>query len=421
MPTRKTLIACFLALFFLAVAAHAQEPAPVPPNAASASVPLGLLLARVSHQRGTEVLDSPSVVQYETLWIVRDASGAHIAAKLPDIIVPRKTGFWRIGIAHTCHLSPPSYESPKGPGTFGTEDIAYSVPVEQTPAVQLDDPDSKRCDAATAARVFADDYRLYDGDSPAPHDPTAPSQCGWQNIWFSSVLPDMISVSYHQGLSENCDSRGSNSFQKIWMQSPDDPLSAMNPTENYKLIPFERIFGADGRRAWNRAVTGGNSCLADAPAESLDDQTGWSLVHFSGKWMAYAFTQQGRECAAGGYVKVSVPRSVTHAAPLPFPWAELEKQVANILDAYVSPSNALLVVVVSKNDPHPTGSQVASVALYELSGNKLGAKLLDIPAGDVVMAEWATGRFVQSWTDSLSALQSRGLAPATVKAAVAAK
>jgi hypothetical protein len=421
MPILKTLISCSLGLLFLGLLAQAQQQAPAPPNAISSSAPLGLLLARVSHQRGTEVLDSPSVVQYETLWIVRDASGARIAATLPDIIVPRKTGFWRIGVAHTCHVTPPSYASPKGPGTLGTEDIAYSVPVEQGPTVQLSDADSKRCDAATAERVFADDYRLYAGDSPTPLDPNAPSQCGWQNIWFSSVLPDMISVSYHQGLSENCDPRGGNTFHKTWTQSPDDPLSAMNPAENYKFIPFERIFGAEGRRAWNRAVTSGNSCLADAPAESLDDQTGWSLVHFSGKWMAYAFTQQGRDCAAGGYVKVSVPRSLTHAAPLPFPWMELEKQVPNVLDAYVSPGTALVLAVVSKNDPHPTGSQVASLALYDLSENKLGAKLLDIPPGEVVMAEWATGRFVQSWTDSLGAVQSRGLAPATVKPAVAAK
>jgi hypothetical protein len=53
--------------------------------------------------------------------------------------------------------------------------------------------------------------------------------------------------------------------------------------------------------------------------------------------------------------------------------------------------------------------------LYDFSGSKLGAKLLELPAKKIVMAEWAMGRFVQSWTESLSALQTQGLPAAVVK------
>jgi hypothetical protein len=405
MLTPKLAIGLFLASLFVAPSAPicAQQPS------------VGLLLARVSHARGTEVLDSPSVIQYETLWVVRDASGAHIAVTLPDIIEPRKTGFWRLGIAHTCQLTPPSYSSPKGPGTISTQDLAYAVPVERTPVVQLNAP-SPPCDADTAQRVFDDSYRLYAGDSPQPPDPNAPSQCGWQNLSFTSVLPDFVSLSYDQGLSENCDPRGSNSFQKIWVQSPDDPLSALDPTQKYKLIPFGQIFGPVGHRAWVRAVTsesGGNSCLADVPKEELDNQTAWSLVHFSGKWVAYAFAQEGRDCAGFGYPKVTVPRSLTHTAPLPIPWPALEKQLPGISDAYLSPSGSILVAIVSAQKPQ----RVVSITLFDFSENKLGAKLLDLPPGDVVMAEWATGRFVQSWTDTLTALKSHGLPAVVVKPA----
>src|SRR3981189_1963831 len=97
---RKLLFAGFLpTLLVLAPAAAQQSPAstPVPPSS-------GLLLANIAHQRNSQVLGSPSVVQYETLWIVRDAAGARIIATLPDIVIPRKTGFWRLGIQHACHL-----------------------------------------------------------------------------------------------------------------------------------------------------------------------------------------------------------------------------------------------------------------------------------------------------------------------------
>jgi hypothetical protein len=343
------------------------------------------------------------------MWIVRDASGAHVASTLPDIIVPRKTGFWRIGIAHTCQFRPPLKGSPADHGNISTEDIGYAVPVERAPVVQPGGPDPA-CDPETANRMFADSYQLYPADNPQPSDPNAPSECGWRNLRFSSVLPDLISVSYYQGVSETCDSRGGNSYQQVWVQSPDDPISS-------SYMPFDRVFGAEGHRAWIRAMTAigpdGDSCLLSLPREELDDQTGWSLSHFYGKWLTYAFVQKGRDCAVGGYPKVTVPRLLTHAASLPVPWSALEKQLPGISDAYLSPSGSTLLAIVSKQDPHPRQSQVVSVALFDFSGNKLGAKLLDLPTSDIVMAEWATGRYVQSWTDSLRALQTHGL-PALV-------
>lgn len=416
MLARKILVGYFLALLFTVPLARAQQP--TPPNAPSPQSPVGLLLARVSHARGADVLDSPSVVQYETMWIVRDGSGAHVAATLPDIIVPRKTGFWRLGIAHTCQFTRPRNGSPTDHGNISTADIGYAVPVERAPLVQLNIPDPA-CDPETAKRMFDDSYQLYAGDNPQPPHPNAPSECGWQSLWFSSILPDLISVSYYQGLSETCDPRGGNSYQNDWVQSPDTPISSSDQTHSH--IPFDEVFGADGHRAWIRAVTAsgpsGDSCLADVPREELDDQTGWSLLHFYGKWLTYAFVQKGKFCAVAAYPKVAVLRWLTHAAPLPIPWPVLEKQLPGISDAYMSPSGSILLAIVSKQDPHPRQSQVISVALFDFSGNKLGTKLLDLPASDIVMAEWASGRYVQSWTDSLSALHSHGLPALVVRPA----
>jgi hypothetical protein len=267
--------------------------------------------------------------------------------------------------------------------------------------------------------MFDDSYRPYAGDNPQPPAPDAPSECGWQNLWFSSVLPDLISVSYYQGLSESCDPRGGNAYQQVWVQNPDDPVSSLDRAHAY--IQFDQIFGAEGHRAWIRAVTAsgpsGDSCLADVPREELDDESGWFLLHFYGKWLTYALVQKGRFCAVACYPKVAVPRSLTHAATLPVAWPALEKQLPGISDAYLSPSGSILLAIVSKQNAHPRQSQVISVALFDFSGNKLGVKLLELPPGDIVMAEWATGRYVQSWTDSLSTLQSRGLPAPVVRPA----
>jgi hypothetical protein len=111
----------------------------------------GLLVGRIAHQRDVQVLGFPSLVQYETLWIVRDGTGAHIAATLPDIIVPRKTGFWHVGIQHTCQFNPPTKGDATDHGNISTVDLAYAVPVEKPAILDLDSP---LCEAATSARVL---------------------------------------------------------------------------------------------------------------------------------------------------------------------------------------------------------------------------------------------------------------------------
>jgi hypothetical protein len=419
MLTRKVLVGYFLTSLLAFPVVRAQRPSAPSPVAP----PVGLLLARVAHERNRDAFGDVSMVRYETLWIVRDASGARIAATLPDIIVPRKSGFWRMGIEHTCQLTPAAQGDSNDHGNISTADIPFAVPVGQAPVVELEFP---ACDAQTAKRLFDDSYNpefVPAPDSEHPPNPNAPSECGWANRWFESVLPDLISISYFQGVSEICEPQGGNDYKEIWTQSPDDPFPFVGPSQ--QQIPFDVVFGAAGHRAWIRAVSGGqpegDSCIADNPDEDMQ-QTGWSLKHVQGEWRTHAFAQVGRVCAASGDPKVVVPRTLTHAVPIPIPWAALQKQLPGLSDAYLAPGASVLLAIQSKkDDPVPDESQTVAVALYDFSGNKLGAKLLDLPATKILMAEWATGRFVQSWTESLSTLQAHGLPAVVVTAGTAAK
>ena len=419
MLARRILLGCAFLLPFALTPTRAQKPS----GPTSVASPVGLLLALVAHERNRNAFGDASMVRYETLWIVRDASGAHIAATLPDIIVPRKSGFWRIGIEHTCQLTPATRDDLSDRGNIITADFPYAVLVGQAPVVELEFP---ACDAQTAKRLFDDSYNpefVPEPDSEHPPDPNAPSECGWANRWFESVLPDLISVSYFQGVSETCEPQGGNDYKEIWVQSPDDLFPFVGPAQ--QQIPFDVVFGAAGHRAWIHAVSGGqpegDSCIADNPDEDLQ-QTGWSLKHVHGEWSTHAFAQVGRVCAASGDPKVLVPRSLTHAVRLPIPWVALEKQLPGISDAYVAPGASVLLAIQSKkDDPVSEEGQTVAVALYDFSGNKLGAKLLDLPATKIVMAEWATGRFVQSWTESLSALQAQRLPAVVVRVRAEAK
>jgi hypothetical protein len=419
MLPRKILLGCFFLLPFAVTPARVQQTSAATPGEST----VGLLLARVAHQRNRDAFGDVSMARYETLWVVRDAAGARVAATLPDIIVPRKSGFWRIGIEHTCQFAPAAKGDARDHGNISTADIPYAVPVGQAPLVELDHP---ACDAQTAKRLFVDSYNpefVPEPDSEHPPDANAPSECGWANRWFESVLPDLISVSYFQGVSEICEPQGGNDYKEIWVQSPEDAFPFVGPAQ--QQIPFDVVFGAAGHRAWIHAVSGGqpegDSCIADNRDEDMQ-QTGWSLKHVDGEWRTHAFAQVGRVCAASGAPKVVVPRTLTHAVPLPMPWAALEKQLPGISDAYVAPGASVLLAIQStKNDPVSDESQSVAVGLFDFSGNKIGAKLLELPATKIVMAEWATGRFVQSWTESLSVLQTQGLPAVVVKVRAASK
>ncbi len=378
-----------------------------PPAVASPST-TGLLLARVAHNRGTDAADDTSMVRYQTLWIIRDASSAHIVASLPDIIVPRKTGFWRVGVEHACQVNPPAGDDRKDFSSVTTEDYGYAVPVEQTPTVETQ---FAACDLLTAKRLFDDSYdQAGSVEAEQARDPKALPGCGYRNLWFESVLPDFLSVAMFQGDSELCDPRGGNIFKEFWVQNPDDAIPQMGP--GGQQIPFDFLFGDAGHRAWIHAVSGGkpegDSCIADNPTEDIS-QTGWYLKHVKGAWRTLAFVQVGRVCVAYGDPKVTVPRTLTHTASLSVPWSDLEKQLPGIWDAYLSPDGSVLLAVQGKQAPVTNEYQAETLTLFDFSSKKIGEKLLEIPGSKVVMGEWATGRYVQAWNETLTLLQSRGL------------
>jgi hypothetical protein len=398
MVTSRILASFLVISLFAVVPSDAQQPSKPTENSSG----LGLLVSFVKSQRASA--ENPPIFQYETWWIVRDATGAHVVAKIQDIIVPRKTGFWRVGIEHTCQFRSPSKDDPQDHGEIITEDIPYAVPVEETPGLFLDHPS---CDPETRDRVFDPAYDPYATRS----NEKAPAECIWNSSSFLSVLPDLVSISSEEGVRESCDPHQRETFH-VSVQTTDKLSSAI-----HRGVSISRIFGDAGSRAWDRAIQAAakkGSCSKDLPPPSSYGD--WYLEHSVGQWHAGASLQWGEyrmDCVLSDVLGIVVPRSVAHAVPLPVSWATLEKKLPGLTDAYISPDGSVLLAILSKEDNSTHRWQIESVRLFDFSAHELGPKLLDLLPSDIVMAEWATGRFVQSWTNSLTALASHGL-PAPV-------
>ena len=66
--------------------------------------------------------NGPPPSSYRTLLITFRYGKAQLAADLPDLIVPRKDGFWRVG---TLHKGPP--------GKYQAQDFVYAAPARAVP------------------------------------------------------------------------------------------------------------------------------------------------------------------------------------------------------------------------------------------------------------------------------------------------
>ncbi len=389
MSVAKSLLLSIALLFMAAVSGSAQNMRKTDARGGK----LGILVGLSSDGDASQGKDGSPVLRYETRWIVHDRGGAHVAAKIPDVILPRKEGFWRAGIQATCQLRPRDKSDADDRGEIITKDIEYAVPIGQTPRLALDDP---ACDAATANRVLEANY----APNAETADANTPAECRWARKSFMSVLPDLVSTYSSEGMRESCDPHQHEEYS-AHAQSPDDLQTD---------IPFGENIQRKGR-------VGMGSCDLSGTSEGsvflFGRATARSRRLVFGAWRgSLALMQWGpytADCVFSADANVSVPRALTHAAPLSIPWAELEKELPGVSDAYASPDGSVLVAIQSKEDRSNHEWRVSSIGIFDFSGNKVSAKFLDLPPTAIMMVEWATAAYVAKWADVLSGFEKRGV------------
>lgn len=341
---------------------------------------------------------------YETWLIVRDETGVHVVAKLPDIIVPRKTGFWRIGVQPTCQFAPPDKNNPEDHGNIHTEAMEYAVPIDQTPQVGLTD---RPCDANTAARMLDPSH---DANADEDRKETDPTECGFATEWLEGVLPNLLSIARHSGQSDACEPRGFHWDDYRWVRRMDKPA---DPNSAEGKVALGEIFGPIGERAWKKTILAslhelsGEGCFGNETVEDQSEITDWYFEHASGVWRVNAFIQMGNGgCQPGGDTRLQMPRRLTTDPPLPS-WLVTtlkEKSTADaVLDTWISPDGSLLLQErLGAISPGATVYTVREAGAFELSQEKIGPRALVLPAQRIIMVQWANGRFVDQWVSSLS-------------------
>lgn len=343
----------------------------------------GLSIAGWGQSAGA-LLAAPSAAGrgYRTIWIYPSGKSMEIIS-VPGLIVPHASGFWRIGSDWIAIEADQPIE-------FGGGIFEYYSCEERFWAAPLDAQHTVR---------------------PGPHDEVLTHECevaacGQTTGQIHFVSPRYLA--YEQSTEIDCGPHPD--AEVAWRVTE---LPALEAPRISVLDAFGESARVPFLRGEAKAVLEQSEGDKDACTELGDvDFSNWTILRGHGRWVARGYVWVGRMCEYFGEFELPLPLPDTFAkeAELPIPWQTLAAQIPDLDDALVSPKKDLLIALTDQE-----------VAVYRLEGSRLGARLagrtradLEMEkhgpypfddSGKIIMAQWATGRYVARWTRQIQALR----------------
>jgi hypothetical protein len=405
----------------------------------------GLLLGlhRDSDENGSEI-------QHRTLWIAPQAGKLQIM-ELPDLLVPRKTGFWRVGTRFYCNPDEVKNDPHRQPSLNGA---LFAAPVNQRPVVY----GVIRCPAHVQ---YLDTQGVCGDDVPYGARGIAVSfvneeyislnnwwrtDCGGHpdggGIWSVEKLGDPARVPIAYGAVEGF--LASNDYE--WRAADALIENVSRPNDDGQKVPLGEGNTEDDKEIRENFPKWSNmtkldkvivmQTLNDGCFPKHDDRE-WYIARNQGQWSAHGNFHTHRLC--GVEVDFELPLHAGIAAPAAGP-ISLDviktritikdgfdlKTIKGATDVFWSPDNSYLVVLVNMeksciydrfNGCPPGGprwdlTDQMLLQVYTPSGEDLGKPVISMPLKEfesTVMAEWATGNKVARWTTKLKMIKAQGV------------
>ena len=321
---------------------------------------------------------------YETLWIVRDASKP-LHATIPDLLVPRSEGWWRLGTTPICPTGGPDDEF---------MDVLWRARADSTPVIAELCHELPRGELPLPLKA----------DDSAARDSLAKElvRCSWSKIDIKFVSPEYLALGERSGQTEECEPRGGRWYQSYY-------VSRFNGDSSVALAQFVATnVDSIGRSALAREAKQlakdemcTNIVEGFKAEELLEIGSAWYPVRAQGRWRPVLIEQLGTgDCQLLPVLDVTLASTLTGHDVLRPSWATLAKQVKRLEDAFTSPRGDL--VIVRSGD-----SLLVHLGTGDHLGKRIGA--IPFPHREIVMVQWATGRNVARWNDEIGAMMRRGL------------
>jgi hypothetical protein len=335
---------------------------------------------------------SDSGYQYKTMWIVFSQEDAHVAATVQDVIVPRSTGFWRVGKTILCEYDASTEQN-------SSRDVLWQTAIEKAPLIEQ----GPACKSHKPG-----DLRENEDDGPSDATHQHVNLCGREAGELHFVSPGYIAEEFNAW--DGCDPRGGR----------DTLRDNVRPIEKGEPVSLEEFFGERAAGAYSLAAKKGfaeNSKEYNCPAPDPKryDLKSWKIGHLRGSWLAVASLNEFTGGCAFWYpTDLVLPKSVTGEVPKMGLWRSIASAVPHLSDFYLSPlGDYALVLVNPKNGEY-------HLYAYSAKSGVLGKRLAEIPwensnSHPIVMAQWSTGKYVAQWTAAIQKIKDHPLQDPVVR------
>lgn len=345
---------------------------------------------------GSPAHDSEGPSEFRTMLLVIEGDRMRLAVSVPGLVVPRKDGFWRVGILPPQPLSAAEAKSLLAKAAARGQRVEIEGG-EESPETSL-----------TEEGLWYD-WKLWAsplGKEPvlAPREPDEEGELlsggGVRYLTISWVGSDYVSMT--------------------------DNYATQGPMLNYvtapMILPLDAIAKDGyaefiGGKTWIPAVPENilqrdlENCVDDSDPESFTSREmlesayqSWSIIRGRIRWIFQWGFNHGSG-AARGYnatcpTSARPPAQLVGLDSLAVPWTEVLRRVPDAMTAFSAPDGSL-VLVFTRQD----------VLAFRPIRRALGPATTKLTFGNetIVMGQWALGVYVDRWTAELKRAETLGL------------
>jgi len=381
----------------------------------------GLLLG-LSRSCDEKSCDPPN----RTLWIAQQDGKLQIM-ELPDLIVPRKTGFWRVGTRLYCDPHELKTDPHKEPSPTGA---IFAAPVNQRPTVYGVAQCPAHVQYLDTEGVCGDNVPygakginvLFVNDEYISLDDWWTSDCGAHPDYGGRQTVERFGAPARRPIAygEIEGKLASNDYE--WKAADALLENASRIFDDGSRMPYGEGNTDEDKEIRENFPKWSNmskldkvtvmQTLNDGCFPKHDDRE-WGIERNHGQWVAYGSFDTHRLC--GVLVHFELPLHAKFAAPSPGPISpdSIKKQITanavsdsearkGVIDAIWSPNHEFAVVFADMDWLH----------VYSPHGQDLGKPIISVrlkEAENLVMSEAATGNNVARWTAELKKIKAQGV------------
>ena len=339
----------------------------IPHAPAQSAVLIGLHIFNADD--GTGKQQPPS---YRTFLITFRDGKAQLAADVPDLIVPRKDGFWRVGILH------------KGPpGKYMAQEFVYAGPARSVPHAEGE----------------------YHPENPDWNC----SETDQATIEF--VNPDLLSVSYFTEPACSLEEEYQHGTYKLDKFGKEQDGGTV-----WDITTFLGAAAWDAEKKADASAKKGKNISPGCIGVSKPDPTNWGIERYNRApgnktriWVLVGDFDAPHVCLGGEtyVIKFPIPESITgptyHADTL---LSLLQSKVAK--DNNLVPTETLLTPAGDFLVDLSYGARVFAIKQQGIEPKPVLPPSTNLETS-VVMVQWALGKHVREWEAELQSLQKTHL------------